>query len=420
MSVPGLKKVIVSTVVCNSLIWYDYALYGSLITIIGKLFFPSDNEFISLIEAFGVFTVGFIMRPIGAILFGHVGDTLSRKYALLFAIVSMTVPMLLIAFLPTYESIGVLAPILLIIVRLIQGLALGGEAGNAAFLIEYSPDNKRGFVCSFEVLSAVIGAIASTLVITMCRSLMSVELFYDWGWRLPFIFGIIIGILGTVLRYKTDESPTYQQAKQNKPDNISPIKRIIKSHKKNFLVAIGIDSVEEATLYVFLIFFYFLLNETHADSTYISVSHLASLVILAILTLFFAALSDKYGRKKVMLTNFILLFCTAYPMFWLLTQESFILLMIGQLILVTITAASLGPVSAAALELFPMAVRYSGFATSRNVAAALFGGMAPTISAFLIHFTGEKISASFYLMFVALVGIISFMFFQDKYQESIH
>ncbi|MBQ4875023.1 MAG: MFS transporter [Rickettsiaceae bacterium H1] len=416
-----LKKVVLSTVICNSLIWYDYALYGSLIGIIGKLFFPSENSFISLIEAFGVFAVGFLMRPIGAILFGHVGDIHSRKYALFFAIISMTIPMLFIAFLPTYDSIGIAAPILLILVRLIQGLALGGEAGNAAFLIEYSPDHRRGFICSFEVLSAVIGSIISTIVITVCKTIVPQQVFYDWGWRIPFVFGIIIGIIGALLRYFTEESPAYEKAKKsNKKNNTYPLKQIIQNHKKNFFTAIGIDSVEEASLYVFLIFFYFMINESYLNNHYVALSHLFSMLALAAVTLFFAAISDKYGRKKIMLTTFIVLFFLSYPIFWLLTQQSLILIIIGQLILVTIIGGALGPVSAAALELFPISVRYSGFAISRNISAALFGGMAPTICAFLIHITGEKTAASLYLMFVALFGIISFLFFKDKYNQPIH
>ena len=415
-----LRKILLSTVICNSLIWYDYALYGSLIVIISKLFFPLDNSFISLIEAFGVFAIGFVMRPIGAILFGHVGDTHSRRYALLFAIVSMTIPMLFIAFLPTYESIGIFAPILLIFARLTQGLALGGEAGNAAFLIEYAPNNRRGFICSFEVLSAIIGSIMSIIVITTCKAIMSQEAFYEWGWRIPFIFGIIIGIIGTILRYITSESPIYQKSKNLNTDNAYPLKQIIKGHKKNFFTAIGIDAVEEASLYVFLIFFYFLINDSYANHHYVAISHLFFMLVLAALTMFFAAISDKYGRKKVMLIAFIALFFISYPILWMLTQENLYLVIMGQLILVIIIGATLGPVSAAALELFPISIRYSGFAISRNISAAIFGGMAPITCAFLIHVTGYKTAASLYLTFVALVGIISMLFFKDKYKEQIH
>lgn len=415
-----LKKAILSTIICNSLVWYDYALYGSLITIIGQLFFPQSSHLINLIEAFGVFAVGFIMRPVGAMIFGHFGDTRSRKYALLFSIISMTIPMLLIALLPTYQAIGITAPILLIAVRIIQGLALGGEAGNAAFLIEYSPPHCRGFVCSFEVLSAVIGSIASIIAISICKIIIPQDAFYVWGWRIPFILGIIFGIIGSTLRYFTDESPAYEKSKKSQSGSSYPIKEVITNYKKKFFIAIGIDSVEEATLYVFLIYFYFLTNDQLIGNIYIEISHFVSMIILAILTIYSAIISDRYGRKKVMLTTFIALFFLAYPMLWLLTQNNVTSVIIGQLILVSLTAASLGPVSAAALELFPISYRYTGFAVSRNISAALFGGMAPSICIFLVHITGYKTSVSFYLMFVALIGIISFLFVKDRYNQPIH
>ena len=413
----NLKKAVLSTVICNSLIWYDYALYGTLIEIISHLFFPNNNPFISLLEAFGVFAVGFIMRPIGAALFGHFGDSYSRKYALLFAIVSMTVPMFLLSVLPTYDSIGIVAPILLILVRLIQGIALGGEAGNAAFLIEYAPSNKRGFICSFEVFSAIVGSIISAMVIAVCKMSMSFAAFQDWGWRIPFVFGVVIGFIGMLLRYLTDESPAYTKAhKEHK--SVSPLKELFRENKKKFFVAIGIDSVEEATLYVFLIFFAQAAIAT--NNQYTNISYNISLIVLAVLTIFFASLSDKYGRKKVLMVTFISLLFTAYPIFWLLHQENVAYIACAQLLLAVTTAASLGPVSAAALESFPISIRYSGFALSRNIAAAIFGGMAPITCTYLAYAVGETTGPCIFFMLTALVGIVSLSFFKDKYKEKIH
>lgn len=224
-----VTKVILSSLICNTLLWYDHMLFGHLVNIIGGVFFPSDDQLTSVLKAFGVFAVGFLMRPIGAAIFGHIGDKHGRRVALLLSIILMTLSTVLIAFVPGYQNIGILASILLVCLRLLQGISLGGEAGNAPFLIEHAPKNKKGFFGSIEVLSAILGSILSLIVVLICKKVSDFE---SWGWRLPFIFSLGMGLVSIYMRYILDESPEYK--KQKKPSEL-PLKELLSNYKKPFL-----------------------------------------------------------------------------------------------------------------------------------------------------------------------------------------
>ena len=242
-----ITKVILSSLICNTLLWYDHMLFSHLINIIGGVFFPSDDKLVSILKAFGVFAVGFLIRPIGAAIFGHIGDKYGRRIALFLSIILMTLSTVLIAFVPGYQKIGVLASILVVCLRLLQGISLGGEAGNAPFLIEHAPKNKRGFFGSIEVLSAILGSILSLVVVLICKKVSNFE---SWGWRLPFIFSFVMGLISIYMRYILDESPEYK--KQEKPYEL-PLKELLNGYK-NLLISVGVDIVENASLYIYLVF----------------------------------------------------------------------------------------------------------------------------------------------------------------------
>lgn len=429
MNIREFRKAIITTVICNSLVWYDYALYGSLIEIISQLFFPAGDKITLLISAFTVFAIGFIMRPVGSLFFGHIGDKHGRKLALIISVISMSIPAFLIAILPTYKTIGISATASLILIRMLQGFSLGGEAGNAVFLIEHSPKKLHGFFGSFEVLSAVIGAIFSTIMVALFRKLLGVEQFLAWGWRIPFLIGALIGALGTILRFQVAESPAYrEELLKEKEQHSLPFHNIFKNYKKKLLIAIGIDSIEEASLYVFLIFIgSYIANFTNVNSVsssgsiskeaaqaFFEETQLLFLIALGALTLFFAYLSDIWGRKPVLMFSAIMLLVFSYPIFYLLelgvNGGSMWNIIVSETLLIIIIAASLGPVSTTVVEMFPANVTYTGLAFSRNIASALFGGFAPSACIFLIKITGNNNAAAFYLMFCACIGIISLLF----------
>ncbi|WP_374698221.1 MFS transporter [Wolbachia endosymbiont (group B) of Limnophora tigrina] len=394
-----ITKVILSSLICGTLLWYDHMLFGHLINIIGNVFFPSDDQLTSVLKAFGVFAVGFLMRPIGAAIFGHIGDKHGRRVALLLSIILMTLSTVLIAFVPGYQSIGILASILVVCLRLLQGISLGGEAGNAPFLIEHAPKNKKGFFGSIEVLSAILGSILSLIAVLICRKVSDFE---SWGWRLPFIFSLAMGLISIYTRYILDESPEYKRQK-----NLSklPLKELLNSYKKPFLISVGVDIVENSSLYIYLVFFNVLTSTINTHFNHMV--EILSQIALGGLTILFAIFSDKVGREKVMKFAFITFVIVSYPVFSMIPSGDNLLTIIAHILFIIPIAASLGPVSAFMCELFPTKVRYSGFGLSRNIAAGFFGGLAPFICTTIIKVTGQETSASFYMIFCALIGLVA-------------
>ncbi len=315
-----ITKVIFSSLICNTLLWYDHMLFGHLINIIGGVFFPSDDQLTSVLKAFGVFAVGFLMRPVGAAIFGHIGDKHGRRVALLLSIILMTLSTVLIAFVPGYQSIGILASMLVVCLRLLQGISLGGEAGNAPFLIEHAPKNKKGFFGSIEVLSAILGSILSLIAVLICKKVSDFE---SWGWRLPFIFSLAMGLISIYMRYILDESPEYKR--QKNPSKL-PLKELLNNYKKPVLISIGIDLVENASLYIYLVFFNVLTNKILTVNTHFNhIVEILSQIALGGLTILFAILSDKVGREKVMKFAFIAFVIVSYPVFSMLCSGNYLL-----------------------------------------------------------------------------------------------
>ncbi|NSM56920.1 MHS family MFS transporter [Wolbachia endosymbiont of Atemnus politus] len=394
-----ITKVIFSSLICNTLLWYDHMLFGHLISIIGSVFFPSDDQLISVLKACGVFAAGFLMRPIGAAIFGHIGDKHGRRIALLLSIKLMTLSTVLIAFVPGYQNIGILASMLVVCLRLLQGISLGGEAGNAPFLIEHAPKNKKGFFGSIEVLSAILGSILSLIAVLICKKVSN---FDSWGWRLPFVFSLAMGLISIYTRYILDESPEYK--KQKNPPKL-PLKELLNGYKKPFLISVGVDIVENSSLYIYLILFNVLTSRV--DTHFNHIVEILSQIALGGLTILFAVLSDKIGRKKIMKFAFMAFIIVSYPVFSMMLSGDNLLTITAHVLFIIPIAASFGPVSALMCKLFPTKVRYSGFGLSRNIAAGFFGGLAPFICTTIIKVTGQETSASFYMIFCALIGLIA-------------
>ncbi|MFV9838498.1 MAG: MFS transporter [Aaplasma endosymbiont of Hyalomma asiaticum] len=410
METSKVRRAVLSTIVCNTLVWYDYILFGSLASTIGNLFFPMGDGVTRLISSFCVFAVGFCMRPFGAGIFGHIGDRYGRRVALVVSIAAMSVPMGFMAVIPTYESAGAAAAVLLVICRLIQGFSLGGESGNATFLIEHSKSNRAGLFGSFEVLSAVLGSVFA-LTVKMLSEHLTGGNFFVWGWRIPFVIGFIIGIISIIMRLKTGESPAFAANTTRKGGVIkSPVKHLFKNYKRPLILAICIDCIENCSFHIFMVFFAnYVRNFSSLSAEPLLAEGIEAVIvcICGILTVAFGALSDVLGRKKVMMTASAALFVFAIPVFWLLSQQSIVCVAAGYLLFAIPFAATLGPSSAAMSELFPTKVRYTGFGMARNISSAFGGGLAPVLCAWLMKSTGLAVSPGFCVMFWALVAFVA-------------
>ncbi|MCZ6469691.1 MAG: MFS transporter, partial [Candidatus Dadabacteria bacterium] len=283
-------KNVVAGCVGNVLEWYDFALYGFFAPVIAKLFFPSDNQITGLLATFGIFAVGFLMRPVGAVIFGILGDKLGRKKALEISVIMMAVPTTLIGVLPTYETAGILAPILLTIIRLIQGVSVGGEfTGSISYVVENAPHppGRRGFYSSWTVFSLLGGILLGSAIASLVTSVFSDAQLHSFGWRLPFLLGLLIGLIGLYLRTGLDESPAFKKMKEAGELSKRPITDAFKYHWKEILIVIGATCVGSVNFYMIFVYMTtYLSTETHLLLSTALDINIISMIVLMVLTPF--------------------------------------------------------------------------------------------------------------------------------------
>lgn len=416
-----MRKILVSSMIGNALEWYDFVLYVQFAKIIGQLFFPSDNEFTSLLATFGVFAVGFVMRPLGGVLFGMLGDMFGRKAALVFSILMMAVPTAMIGFIPTYQQIGITAPILLTLMRLLQGLALGGGfSGCMTFIVEHSPDRERGLIGSTTMLSLGAGVFLGIVVSLGVSSLLSEEYFITWGWRVPFIISLAIGMVAFYIKNNIDESPIYLKAKEHGKISKTPIYEVIHHHWKELLIATALYLTVTVPFYTFTAFFStFLQSYTNSSLTESMVINGIAIFVFMFAIPFTGWLSDIYGRKKILISFGILIAAVAYPSFLLLLEGGVIYPLIGQILFGLAVGGFMGPIPATLVELFPTNIRFTGLALSYNFSAALFGGTAPFVYLKLIEWTGSIMSPVFYILMFVCITMFALYHYKDHYKDAL-
>ena len=416
-----MKKVIISGMIGNALEWYDFALYGHFVVILSKLFFPTTDPYLATLATYATFAAGFIMLPAGALIFGYIGDKYGRRTSLSASILMMAIPTACIGLLPTYESIGIWAPILLIIIRLLQGASIGGEfSGCIAFLVEYSPMKKRGLVGSASMVSLCAGMLLGSIVATSISKLMPEAAFESWGWRIPFLLGMLIGLVGIYVRISLHESPVYLQAKAHNSLSKQPLSEVLKTYSRELFVAIGLYLTVTVPFYTFTIFVKNFMSTnlgySYTDSLTVN---LISITLAMLLMPFSAWLSDKYGRKPIMLYTTYAMIILIYPIFWLLLNGEYEQALISQLIFAVLVGMYMGPIPAALVEMFPTRVRFTGVALSYNISAGIFGGSAPLIGTWLIQVTGKQDSMALYIMVFAVITLVSLKFYKETYRKQL-
>ncbi|MBK9944415.1 MAG: MHS family MFS transporter [Kouleothrix sp.] len=443
-------KVILASALGTMIEWYDFYIFGSLAAVISTKFFPSGNETAALLSTLATFGAGFAARPFGALVFGRIGDLVGRKYAFLVTLLIMGGATTLIGLLPTFEAIGIIAPILLVFIRILQGLALGGEYGGAAvYVAEHVPDNRRGFYTSFIQITATLGLFVSLAVILLVRGMLPTAAFNEWGWRIPFLLSIFLVGISVYIRSKMKESPLFTKLKSEGKTSTSPIKDSFgkaRNWRTFFIVLLGAAAGQAVVWYTGQ--FYVTgwmksaakINATTAD-TIVAVALLLGMPFFVV----FGALSDRIGRKRIMMTGNLLAAICFYPIFQgikaaagAITPEvkdaagkvvtpavaanpdvvTITLLIFLMLIFVTMVY---GPIAAFLVESFPAKIRYTSVSLPYHFGNGYFGGWLPFIATALVASTGNIYAGLWFPIGIAVMTfIIGMIFLKETNKVSIH
>lgn len=414
-----MRKVVISGMIGNALEWYDYALYAQFAYIIKIKFLP-QTEFVDII-LWCLFAAGFIARPIGGILFGQIGDRFGRKIALVIGIIMMAIPTAGIGMLPSYEAIGLAAPIILTIIRILQGFSLGGEfSGCIAYIVEHSPADKRGLAGSASFVSMCLGMLMGVGVANAFSWALSEQDLLDWGWRIPFIIGLFIGFVGLYIRSHLAESPIYKAAKEGGFLSRTPLRETLTKHWGKVLLAIAVYINVTAPFYTTTVYMkYYMQTLGYAESQGSTICAII-LVSMSIVFPISAYVSDKIGRKPVIIFGSVLLVLTMYPIFLAINSMNYTIAILSQIVFAGIVGIYMGPVPTLLVELFPTRIRFTGVAISYNLSAAIFGGTAPMVATWLYKTTGDQLALSYYLTALAVFClVIVFLFYKETYKNSL-
>jgi MFS transporter, MHS family, proline/betaine transporter len=409
------KKVVFSACIGTILEWYDFSLYAYLAGIFAQIFFPALPR-MGLLLSYSVFAMGYLARPLGAALFGYLGDTRGRKKALSLSVLLMAIATGGMGLLPGYSMIGISAAFLLLFFRLLQGVAVGGEAfGSACFIVESIPSNKTGFFSSLIWASSVIGLLFGSLIVFILFVGFQSHFLYSFAWRLPFLLATMSGLIAYYIRTRTAETPEFQHLHAQCLIEKFPLKKIFVAYKILIVQLMGLYLLSALITYLIFIFMpvYFtdVLGHSrihaHALNTLI-------LILLIVLDIFFGWLSDKWGRKPIMLTGATGLMCFSYPLYVMITQGSFFMIVIAQIMFTILAASFQGPLMALTLDRIPVPVRYTLGSFSYNLAYSIFGGTAPLVAIYLITKTTNVAIPGLYLAVGAVVALIMLITFKKE------
>jgi MHS family proline/betaine transporter-like MFS transporter len=423
VDIKNSKKSVVASGIGNAMEFFDFALYSYLAVIISKNFFsPVDNNELKLVFTFATFAISFLLRPIGGIFFGRIGDKYGRKIVLTLTIVMMAISTLLIGLLPTYDQIGVYAPLLLLLARVLQGFSLGGEySGSMVYIAESTPDNKRLRMGTGLEIGTIAGYIVASVLITILFWTLSDAQMNSWGWRIPFFLSVPIGLFGLYLRYNLDESPIFEHDVATHQEEKPRVRDILVLYKKDILICVVFVAFFNITNYMLLGYMPSYLDENVGVSDRISTPITAIVLLIMIpLALSFGKLADKFGNKKVISFGLIIGIVISTVAFSLLNVGNMIALFIGLLLIGIVLSVYEGTMPGTLPALFHTNVRYRTIAWTFNIAISIFGGTTPLVASWLVHITGNNLAPAFYLMFISIVGIgVVLTLFTDTANKSL-
>lgn len=410
-----LKKAITAAALGNAMEWFDFGVYGFVAYALGQIFFPGATPGVQVIAALATFSVPFLVRPLGGIFFGALGDKYGRQKILAITIIIMAISTFCIGLIPSYDSIGIWAPILLLLAKLAQGFSVGGEySGAAIFVAEYSPDKKRGFMGSWLDFGSIAGFVLGAGVVVVLSSVLGEQRFMAWGWRLPFFLALPLGVIGLYLRHALEETPAFQKHSENlqqhnAADAPQPVSfaEIARGHWRSLLSCVGLVIATNVTYYMLLTYMpSYLSHNLHYPE-----DHGILIIIVVMLGMLFVQpviglLSDRFGRRPFVIGGSIGLLLLAVPCFMLITSGSLVLIFAGLLVLAVLLNAFTGVMASSLPAMFPTKIRYSALAIAFNI-SVLIAGLTPTLSAWLVEVTQNLYMPAYYLMAIAVVGLIT-------------
>ena len=398
---PSMKKIAAASVIGTTVEWYDLFVFATASALVfNKVFFPGFVPLIGTLLAFGTFASAYLARIAGAALFGHFGDRLGRKSMLLVSLVTMGIATFAIGLLPDFSSIGIWAPILLLSLRIVQGLALGGEWGGAVLMaVEHAPENKRGLYGSWVQIGVPAGTLIANLAFLTCNAVMSNDALLSWGWRIPFLASALLVAVGLYIRMNTSETPSFRRVKDAAAQVKLPLAEVLTRHWKQVLLG-GVATMSTGTSFNLIVAFgltYGTQTLGFTRNAMLAIALISCAVCIVLLPLF-GRLSDRVGRKPVIIGGIVAEALFAFPLFWLLDLRTFPFALLGYLLMMTAFAANYGPIATFLAELFGTKVRYSGLSISYMLSGLLGSAATPIITTALLSATGKGSSVAWYMI----------------------
>jgi metabolite-proton symporter len=413
------KKVLAATLVGTAIEWYDYFIYAQVAgLVLGPLFFApiaQENPALAQILSFATIGISFLFRPLGAIVCGHLGDKFGRKAILVMTLVLMGASTVLIGLLPTYAQIGVWAPILLVVLRLMQGFSAGGEWGGAALMaVEHAPVDKRSFFGSFPQIGVPIGMIIATVVLLVLTAALGQERFAEWGWRLPFLFSIVLIVVGSLIRRTIEESPVFEEMHQRRKESSAPLRQLFKHNTRQVVLTALIFVAVNAAGYLLIAFFisYGQKSLQLPPSAVLTVCSLAAVGWLAF-TLIGGLMGDRLGRVRTFQIGYVALALWAIPMWFLIESRDIFLFFVAVFGLSIPLGLTYGPQAALYAEMFPAKVRYSGVSVGYALGSILGGAFAATIAQWIISTYGQSWLVGVYVLILSVISFVAVSMVRD-------
>jgi MFS family permease len=421
------RRVLAGTVVGTTIEWYDFFIYAQAAgVVLATLFFAPAGDTIAQIVAWASLGISFLFRPLGAIVAGHLGDRIGRKRMLVFTLVLMGISTALIGVLPTYAAIGIAAPILLVLLRILQGFSAGGEWGGAALMsVEHAPPGKRGFFGAYPQIGVPAGMILATATMWILTSVLTEEQFKEWGWRIPFLFSIVLILVGYLIRRAVEESPVFKELQERKGESAAPLKTLFRKNAKEVVLAALIFIANNAAGYLLIAFFSAYATRP-VDAGGLGLERPPVLLATSLaafgwlgFTLYGGIVSDKIGRKRTFQIGYALLAVWAIPMWFLIDTGNLFLYFLALFLLTVGLGLSYGPQAALYAEMFPADIRYSGVSIGYAIGAILGGAFAPMIAELVFGATGQSWTIGLYILGVTIISFIAVSVVKERKDQPL-